>query len=98
MLTVPRNNDMKLLDILKPVAHLIASWAGGYWFDPRPYHTKDVIEMVPDATLPGAQHIYKNRYGFSFVSNLVKKEMDSIRNERLRVINIGLDNFLRNRP
>ena len=31
--------------------------AGGRGFDPRPRHTKDVIKIVPDASLLGAQHI-----------------------------------------
>jgi len=32
-------------------------WAGGCGFEPRPCHTKDVIKMVPDASLLRAQHI-----------------------------------------
>ena len=34
-----------------------APWAGGRGFDPRPLHTKEVIKMVPDASLLSAQHI-----------------------------------------
>jgi len=30
---------------------------GGGGFDPRSRHTKDVIKMIPDASLLGAQHI-----------------------------------------
>jgi len=39
------------------VVRAFAPWAGGRGFDPRPRHTKDVITMVPDASLLGAQHI-----------------------------------------
>ena len=38
------------------VVRAFAPWAGGRGFDPRPRHTKDVIKMVPDASLLGAQH------------------------------------------
>ena len=69
----------------------------GRGFDPRPRHTKDVIKMVPDASLLGAQHI---RTGLASLTsqNSLKKEMDTIRNERSSVINISWDNLFRNRP
>jgi len=54
--------------------------------------------MVPDASLLGAWHI---RTGLAYLSsqNLVqKKEMNTIRNERSRVINISWNNLFRNRP
>ena len=72
-------------------------WAGGHGFDPRPRHTKDVIKMVPDASLLGAQHI---RTGLASLSSQTsfKKEMDTIRNERSRVIITSWDNLFRNRP
>jgi len=42
---------------------------------------------------------YKDKSGSSsLLSNLVKKEMNTIRNERSRVINISWDNLFRNRP
>ena len=41
---------------------------------------------------------YKNKSGFFLLSNLVKKKMDTNRNERSRVINISWDNLFRNRP
>ena len=71
--------------------------AGGRGFDPRPRHTKDVIKMVPDASLLGTQHI---RTGLASLSSQTsfKKEMDTIRNERSRVINISWNNSFRNRP
>ena len=54
--------------------------------------------MVPDVSLLGAQHI-RDRSGFSLLSNLVqKREKDTIRNERSRVINISWNNLFRNRP
>ena len=59
---------------------------GGHGFDPRPRHTKDVIKMVPDASLLGAQHIRTGLASLSSQTSL-KKEMDTIRNERSRVIN-----------
>jgi len=39
------------------VVRAFAPWAGGRGFDPRPRLTKDVMKMVPDAPLLGAQHI-----------------------------------------
>ena len=39
------------------VVRAFAPKAGGRGFDPRPLHIKDVIKMVPDASLLGAQHI-----------------------------------------
>jgi len=45
--------------------------AGGRGFDPRPHPTKDIIKMVPDASLLGAWHI---RSGFSLLSNLIQKK------------------------
>jgi len=53
--------------------------------------------MVPDASLLGAQHI---RTGLASLSSqtLFKKEMDTIRNEQWRVINISWNNLFRNRP
>ena len=36
---------------------MVLKVVGGRGFDPRPRHTKDVIKMVPDAYLLGAQHI-----------------------------------------
>ena len=41
-----------------------ASEAGGRGFDPGPGHTKDLVKMIPVATLLGAQH-YKASTGFS---------------------------------
>ena len=70
---------------------------GGRGFDPRPRHTKDVIKMVPDASLLGAQHIRTSLAPLSSQTSL-KKEMDTIRNERSRVINISWDNLFRSRP
>jgi len=51
-------------------------------------HTKDVIKMVPDASLLSAQHI---KTGLASLSSqtLLKKEMDTIWNERLRVMVMG---------
>jgi len=71
----------------------LAPWAGGRGFDPRPRHTKDVINKVPDASLLSAQHI---RTGLASLSSQTsfKKEMDTI----WRVINISWDNFFRNQP
>ena len=69
--------------------------AGGRGFDPRPPHTKDVIKMVPDASLLSAQHIRTGLASLSSQTSL-KKEMDTIRNERSRVINISWDNLFRN--
>ena len=40
----------------------------GYRIDTWPRHTKDVIKMVPVATLLGAQH-YKASTGFSSLTN-----------------------------
>jgi len=53
--------------------------------------------MVPDASLLGAQHL---RTGLApLVSQTsFKKEMDTIRNERSRGINVSWDNLFRNRP
>jgi len=48
------------------VVRAFAPWAGGRGFDPWARHTKDVIQMVPDASLLGAQHI---RTGLAFVSS-----------------------------
>ena len=55
------------------VVRAFAPWALGRGFDPRPRHTKDVIKMVPDASLLSAQHI---RTGLASLSsqNLVKKK------------------------
>ena len=39
------------------VVRAFAPCAGGRGFDPRPRHTKDVLKMVPDASLLSAQHI-----------------------------------------
>ena len=38
------------------VVRAFAHERGGREFNPRPYHTKDVIKMVPDAYLLSAQH------------------------------------------
>ena len=59
--------------------------------------TLTVIKMVPDASLLSAQHI---RTGLASLSSQTsfKKEMDTIWNERSRVINISWDNLFRNRP
>ena len=74
-----------------------APWVGGRGFYPRPCHTKDVIKMIPEASLLGAQHI---RTGLAslYSKTSLKKEMDTIWNERSRVINISWDNLFRNRP
>jgi len=32
-------------------------WVGNRGFKPRPLHTKDIIKIVPDASLLSAQHI-----------------------------------------
>ena len=71
--------------------------AGGHGFDPRPRHTKDVINMVPDAFLLSAQHI---RTGLAalFSQTSLKKKLDTIWNERSRVVNISWDNLFRHRP
>jgi len=53
--------------------------------------------MVPDASLLGAQHIRTDLAPLSSQTSL-KKKMDTIRNERSRVINISWDNLFRNRP
>jgi len=39
------------------VVRAFAPWMPGRGFDPRPRHTKDVIKMVPDASMLRAQHI-----------------------------------------
>jgi len=54
--------------------------------------------MVPDISLLGAQH---SRIGLALLSSttsLKKKEMDSIRHERSKVINIIWGNLLRHPP
>jgi len=51
-------------------------------------HTKDVIKMVPDASLLSAQHIKTGLASLSSQTSL-KKEMDTIWNERLRVMVMG---------
>ena len=78
------------------VVRAFAPRAGGRGFDPRPRHTKEVIKMVPDVVLLSAQHI---RTGLASLSSQTsfKKEMDTIWNERSRVINISWDNLFRNR-
>jgi len=57
------------------VVRAFAPWAGGRRFDPRPRHTKDVIKIVPDASLLSAQHMI----GLTCLSSQTsfKKEMDS---------------------
>jgi len=51
--------------------------------------------MVSDASLLGAQHIRTGLASLSSQTSFKKKEMDTIRNER---INISWDNLFRNRP
>ena len=80
------------------VVRAFAQWAGGRGFDPRPRHTKDVIKMVPDASLFGAQHIRTGLASLSSQTSFKTKEMNTIRNERSRVINISWDNLFCNRP
>ena len=71
--------------------------AEGCGFDPRPRHTKDIIKMVPDASLLSAQHIRTVLASLSS-QTLFKKEMNTIWNEWSRVINISWDNLFCNRP
>ena len=71
---------------------------GGRGFDPRPRHTKEVIKMVPDASLLSAQHIRTCLASLSPLKPRSRKEMDATWNERSRVINISWDNLFRNRP
>jgi len=53
--------------------------------------------MVSDASLLGAQHITTGLASLSSQTSF-KKEMDTIRNERSRVINKSWNNLFRNRP
>jgi len=46
----------------------------GCGFDPRPRNTKDVIKMVPDASLLSAQHI---RTGLASLSSQKKRWIPS---------------------
>jgi len=66
--------------------------------DPRLRHTKDIIKMVPDASLLGAQHIRTGLASLSSQTSFKKKDMDTIQNEWSRVINISWDNLFHNRP
>jgi len=69
------------------VIRVFAPLAGGRGFDPRPRYTKDVIKIVPDASLLRAQHIRTGLASLSSQTSLKKrKEMDTIRNERSHVI------------
>ena len=74
-----------------------ATWAGGCGFDPWPRHTKDVIKMVPDASLLSAQHIRIVLASFSSQTSFKKWDGFHLE-ERSRVINISWDNLLRNWP
>ena len=40
------------------VVRAFAPWAGGRGIDPQPRHTKDVIKMVPDASLLSSEGIW----------------------------------------
>ena len=70
------------------------------WLERSP-REREVVGSIPDrviyATLLGTQHI---RTGLASLSSQTtfKKEMDTIRNDRSRVINISWDNLFRNRP
>ena len=46
----------------------------GRGFDPRPRHTKDVIKMVPDASLLGAQHIRTGLVSLSSQNSFKKRD------------------------
>jgi len=66
------------------VVRAIAAGAEGHGFDLRPHHTKDVIKMVPVASLLSAQHTRTGLASLrnSLLSNLIQKhETDSIWNE-----------------
>jgi len=54
--------------------------------------------MVPGASLLGAQHVRTDLASLSSQTSFKKREMDTIRNERTRVINISWYNLFRNRP
>jgi len=76
------------------------SAAVAQWLERSPHkledvgYTKNVIKMVSDASLHNAQHI---RIGLANpLKSRSKNEMDSIRNERSKVINISLNNLFRN--
>jgi len=64
-------------------------------FDPPLRHTKDVIKIVPDASLLSAKHIIIGLASLSSQTWL-KKEAQSIWNERLRVINISRNKLVHN--
>ena len=55
------------------VVKAFAPWAGGRGFDPRPRHTKDVIKMVPDASLLSAQHTRTGLASLSSQTSLKKR-------------------------
>ena len=57
----------------------------------------NIIKMVPDASLLGAQHIRRGLASLPSQTSL-KKEIDTIQNERSRVINISWDNLFHNQP
>jgi len=44
-------------------------WAWGGWFDLRPRYTKDVIQVVPGASLPIAQHVRIGLASFFFYTS-----------------------------
>ena len=59
------------------VVRAFAPWAGGRGFDPRPRHTKDVIKMVPNASLLSAQHIRTGLVSLSSQTLLKKRWIPS---------------------
>jgi len=64
---------------------VFAPCAGGRGFDPQPHHTKDIIKMIPDASLLSSRQV-----------RLSMAEMDSICNERSKVKYISCYNLLHN--
>ena len=68
----------KVVDSGGSVVKAFAPWAGGCGFDPRPpRHTKDVIKMVPDASLLSAQHIRTGLASLSSQTSFKKRWIPS---------------------
>jgi len=75
------------------VVRAFAPWAEGRGFDPRPRHTKDVIQMVPDASLLGAQHIRTGLASLSSQTSLKKRWIPSRMSGREWLMQVGITGF-----